>query len=392
MSHRFIVDQSEFDSFCEHVRSAGQVAFDTEFVSEFSYRPELCLLQFATSQQSAAVDPYTVTDLSRWWNMVADGEVEVVVHGGREEIRFCLRFAGRRPQRWADIQIAEGLESRSFPLSYSALVNRVLGARIRGRETRTDWRRRPLSDSQIAYALEDVEHVLQIWQKQRDSLTARNRLGWVQAEFDRSVSEVEQEQGRENWRRLPGILSLSPRELAVVRELFAWREKEAASRDRPARKMLRDDLIIDLARRQPRDVDGLLATRDMNRTDYRRCAPDMLDSIARGLNIPEAELPTVTRTEKEQDEQILAQLLSIALANRCSEAEVAMGLIGTTADLRHLVRWYVYGDRRGEAPRLTRGWRAEVCGDLLTDVLAGKIALRVSDPQSDHPLVFERLG
>lgn len=389
MSHSLIVSQDEFEEFCVKIRRAGEVAFDTEFVSEFTYRPELCLLQFATPEQCVAVDPYCVHDLSSWWRLMADESILTVVHGGREEVRFCLKHAGKRPGQLVDVQVAEGLESRSFPLSYTALVSRVLGRRTHGKETRTDWRRRPLSERQIAYALEDVEHLLEIWRRQKAGLSGRNRLSWAEAEFRRTIEELEHEQTRENWRRLPGVQSLSARELAMVREIFAWREQEACQRDKPARKTLRDDLIIELARRQPHDVADLLATRDMNRSDYKRAAGDMLAAIARGAALPDSQLPEVKRNEKDQDEQILAQLLGIALANRCAQAEVAMGLVGTTADLKHLVRWHVYGDRNGGPPRLTQGWRAEVCGDLLTDVLAGKIALRVNDPQSDHPLVFE---
>lgn len=389
MPQRLILEQDEFDAFCEHIRSAGEVAFDTEFVSEFTYRPELCLLQFATRENAAAVDPFSVRDLSGWWRLMSEGATRVVVHGGREEIRFCLRHAGKRPGNLVDVQVAEGLRSRSFPLSHSAIVSRVLGTRTHGKETRTDWRKRPLTERQIAYALEDVEHLLEIWDRQRQSLQSRKRESWADAEFCRAIDDAEHEQTRENWRRLPGSQSLSRRELAVVREMFEWREQEAAQRDKPARKMLRDDLIIELARRQPRDTADLLATRDMNRTDYRKCAPAMLAAIERALALPDTKLPPVHRTEKDQDEQLLAQLLGIALANRCAQAEVAMGLVGTTADLKHLVRWEVYGDKSGDPPRLTQGWRGEVCGDLLTDVLAGRIALRVNDPKSEHPLIFE---
>jgi ribonuclease D len=321
---------------------------------------------------------------------MAGPDVAVVVHGGREEVRFCLWRAGARPGRLFDVQIAEGLLSRSFPLNYNAIVSRVLNVRTHGKETRTDWKRRPLTDRQIAYALEDVEHLLEIYRSQSAALASRGRTPWGQAEFDRFVTDLEQEPTRENWRRLPGIQSLSARELAVARELYQWRDAEGQKRDKPVRRMLRDDLIVELAHRQPRDMADLLATRDMNRTDYKRSAPDMLAAVERALALPAAQCPLVRRNDKDHDEQILAQLLSIALANRCAQMDVAMGLVGTTADLRHLVRWQVYGDRSGETPRLMQGWKAEVCGGLLTDVLAGKITLRVSDPRSDHPLVFER--
>ncbi len=390
MPHRLITDQARFDEFCAHALAMGEVAFDTEFISESTYQPELCLLQLATREQAVAVDPYAVHDLSAWWNVMTDTKTVIVVHGGREEVRFCVRFSDKRPEKLVDVQVAEGLHSRSFPLNYTALVGRVLGLRTEGRETRTDWRRRPLTESQILYAIEDVQHLLEVWDKQRASLAKRGRLAWAEAEFERMVSEVDQERTRENWRRLPGIQSLRPRQLAVIRELYDWREKEAKERDKPARRVLRDDLLVELAHRQPTDVNDLLATRDMNRSDYRRVAPELLASIQRGVALPQDQCPTIKRYDKDQDEQILAQLLAIALANRCAQAEVAISLVGTSTDLKHLVRSHVYGEKSDSPPRLTEGWRSEVCGNLLTDVLSGRIALRVNDPQSDHPLIFER--
>jgi ribonuclease D len=390
MPHRLITDQDRFEELCDHIRQSGEVAFDTEFLSEHTYRPELCLLQFATRERSAAVDPFEVRDLTSWWKLMAEGEVTVVVHGGREEVRFCLWLAGAPPRKLCDVQIAEGLLSRAFPVSYTSLVSRVLGLKTHGKETRTDWRLRPLTERQIAYALEDVEHLLEIYSRQSGALAARGRTAWAQAEFDRFIRELEQEPARETWRKLPGAQGLSARELAIARELCLWREQEGLRRNKPVRRVFRDDLIIELAHRQPRDLSDLLATRDMNRSDYKRIAPELLTAVAQALALPREQLPEVKRGDKDQDEQILAQLLSMALANRCAQIEVALGLVGTTADLRHLARWQVYGDKSGDTPRLMQGWRAEVCGELLTDVLAGKIALRIGDPRSDHPLVFER--
>jgi ribonuclease D len=193
--------------------------------------------------------------------------------------------------------------------------------------------------------------------------------------------------------KLPGIHRLSLREFAVVCEIADWREATAEERNKPVRRILRDDLIVELAKRQPRSVQDLLATRDMNRSDYRRVAPDLLQCVEKALATPKSELrppPPPSAADASDDEHVIGQLLGIALANRCAELNVAKGLVATSADLRHLVRWHVYKDQTGPPPRLTEGWRAEMCGDLLTDVLDGKILMRVSDPESDHPLTFER--
>jgi len=135
MSRSLIVDQSEFEELCDHICDAGLVAFDTEFVSESTYRPELGLLQFATPQRCAAVDPLRVHDLDHWWRLMADDETTVIVHGGQQEIRFCFERSQQPPEKLIDLQLAEGLRSRSYPLGYSALVLRVLGQRVHGGET-----------------------------------------------------------------------------------------------------------------------------------------------------------------------------------------------------------------------------------------------------------------
>jgi len=390
MSQELITEQAELSELCGQIRDSGLVAFDTEFVSEYTYRPNLCLLQFAVAGRLVAVDPFEVEDLSEWWDLMTDDQTTVIVHGGREEVRFCINITGRRPRKLCDVQIAQGLISKSFPLGHGALLNRVLGVEVSGKETRTDWRRRPLTDKQVHYAIEDVRHLLAVWEAQSALLRARGRTEWAAAEFERMIDEIDSERTRENWRRLSGVNSLRPRELSVVRALYEWRDGEAEKRDRPLRKILRDDLMIDIAKRQPKTVNDLLATRDMNRGPfYRELAPGILEAISRGRSQPKSQWPKQIRREKERDEQILGKLLSIALANRCAEQDVAMQLVGTTADLKELVRWHVYSKGAGKTPRIAQGWRAEVCGDLLTNLLDGKITMRVGELDSDHPIVFE---
>ncbi|MEX0718024.1 MAG: HRDC domain-containing protein [Planctomycetaceae bacterium] len=394
MSESLIVERDEFEELCAHIKSQRLVAFDTEFVSEYTYRPELCLLQFATKEKLVAVDPYAVRDLASWWKLMADEETRVIVHGGQAEVRFCLDAIDEPPRNVIDLQIAEGFRGRSYPLAYKTIVPRVLGRQVHSRETRTDWRRRPLSPEQTRYAIEDVDHVLAVWDRQERDLTRRGRVDWVRDECRRMIEDIDRERNREPWERLSGVHKLSPRELAVLRELAAWREAEAERRDRSPRRILRDDLLMEMVHRQPRSENDVAQTRDMNRKDYKRVAAELVACVERGLALPPEQLPRVPRPEfsssRRDDEQVIGKLLSIALANRCAEVEIAQQLVGTSADLQHLVRWHVYKEHRGPTPRLLRGWRAEVCGDLLTDVLDGKITLRVAHVESDHPLAFER--
>ena len=390
-----VTDQAEFDDFCQRARDARLVAFDSEFVSESTFRPELCLMQFSAAGETVGVDPFEITDLTPWWDLMTDDRTTIIVHGGQAEVKFCLEATGQAPRRLVDVQLAEGLRSTSYPLGYDALVQRVLDVRPqKGSQTRTDWRRRPLSADQIKYALRDAEFLPKIWEIQRKDLQGRGRAAWAAAEFVRFVRQLAEDHRRGPHEKLSGLSKLSRRDLAVAQEVAAWRWAEAEEKNKPVRRVLRDDLVIDLAKRQPETEEELVAPRDLNRGDIRRSAPDILAAIERGRSVPEEELPPRVRRDgpdRNPDEHVLGQLLGIALSSLCNEHEVARTIAGTAKDLRDLVRWHTAGrPEDAEIPLLATGWRKELCGQLLTDLLDGEIAMRVADTKGDHPLSFER--
>jgi ribonuclease D len=393
MSESLVTSQAEFAAVCAAIREAGIVAMDTEFVSEGYYRPQLCLLQLALPDREIIVDPLAVPDLSDWWRIMSDDQVTVVAHAARQEVRFCLDNVSSRPLELWDVQIAEGLRTRSYPLNHERLVGRVLGQKVPGTQSRTDWRRRPLSDRQIEYARDDVRFLLEIHQRQSQSLASMGRQSWAEAEFERMIDEVEAERGEESWRRLSGVNRLDRTGLAVARAVYWWRDRCGEELDQPVRRVLRDDLLIDLAKRKPKTVQEVLATRDMTRRNFKCHAEALAATVCEVLAGPEDDYPQRERRRGElhDDDHVLGQLLAIALSNRCAELDVAVALVGTSDELKTLVRWHVHGDRENDPPRLCTGWRAEVCGDLLTDVLDGKISLRVT-PDGPTPLVFEREG
>src|SRR5262249_31488871 len=174
-----------------HVREAGQFGFDTEFVSEETFEPVLCLIQVATSQRLAVVDPQAVGDLGPFWELLHDPAVEVVMHAAGEDMRICLLRTGSVPGRVFDVQIAAGLVGNSHPLSLTNLVSQVLKINLPGSETRTDWRRRPLSPAQVRYALDDVRHLLEIADRLKVELTRLDRAHWAEAEFADFLDGIE---------------------------------------------------------------------------------------------------------------------------------------------------------------------------------------------------------
>lgn len=387
-----ITSQQEFETLCKQMHESGSVAFDTEFVSEYTFYPELCLLQFAFDGNAYAVDPYEVNNLDPWWDLMLDEKIEKVIHGGREELRFCYDRTGQLPRNTFDVQLTQGLLSRGYPVSYSALVERILGHKLSSKETRTDWRKRPLTKSQLRYALDDVVHLHNVIHKQREILASRNRSHWEELENKRYQTDLFSDLQEPGWKRLPQLSRLNRRELATAIEVSNWRDRTAREQNRPLRKLLRDDLVIDLAKRQPKTVSELEQTRGFGAFSNPDARTSILGCVKVVASRPDKKLPPRIRDRQgggRQDEHVLSKLLAIALAHLCAEQDVSPSLVATSSDLRDFVRWYNAGRKPQSAPKLASDWRAEICGDVLCDLLDGNVVLRVSDASREDPLKFE---
>jgi ribonuclease D len=388
-SHANITTAEQLSSYCEHLARAKQIAFDTEFVSERTYRPVLCLVQVAADGQLALVDPLAIKDLTPFWEAVSRPGHETIVHAGRGELEFCLQAVGRAPAGLFDVQIAAAFVGIEYPAGYGTLIGKLLGETPNKAETRTDWRRRPLSRRQIQYALDDIRHLPAIRDKLHARLTALGRTGWVREEMAAWQEEVQWAMSQDRWRRVSGNTGLASRSLAIVRELWRWREAEAQRRNCPPRRVLRDDLVIELAKRQSADVKRIEAVRGLDRGDLKRQLPKIAEAIQRGLELAEDECPQPVRHETTPQLSVLGQFLFSALGSACRQLELAPPLVGSPSDIRDWIahRMGQPGSRR--PPRLARGWRAEVVGHLFDDLLAGRLAVRVGDPKSESPLVLE---
>src|SRR4051794_36565285 len=181
-----LVDTPEaLDACCTHIAQSPAFGFDTEFVGEHSYHPELCLIQVATDSALYLIDPYAFESLAKFWERVVDPGHTVVVHAGREEVRLCHLAIGRPPANLVDLQIVAGLVGYPFPLGHGPLIQHVLGRKIRKGETLTEWRTRPLTPSQIRYAFDDVRFLLPVWARLEKKLRALNRVEWATEECAR---------------------------------------------------------------------------------------------------------------------------------------------------------------------------------------------------------------
>jgi len=388
-----ITTEGQLREFCRDLPRHEAIAFDTEFVSEHTYQPVLCLIQVAAGQQLAVIDAMAMDDLSPFWEAIAEPGHETIVHAGRGEVEFSLQTIGRRPAGLFDVQIAAGLAGMEYPAAYSKLIGKLLGTPTQKHETRTDWRRRPLSQRQIEYALDDVRHLGPLRDNLHATLKRLGRLDWLAEEMDSWQDEVQRSFTQERWRRVSGNSGLDRRSLAIVRELWRWREAEAQRRNKPVRRVLRDDLIVELARRRSADPKRIRAVRGLERGDLRRRLDEIAAAIRRGLELPEADCPQAIRRERSPQYSVLGQFLFSALGSICRRSQLAPSLVGTPSDIRELIAFRTTAVAEGsgsrKVPKLATGWRAEFVGRLFDDLLAGKRAVRIEDPTSNHPLVIE---
>jgi ribonuclease D len=391
VSHETITSPAQLADLCRRLARAERIGIDTEFVSEDTFRPELCLVQVVTADDLVVIDPYRAGDLTQFWQTLAGGEHITIAHAAREELNFSLSTCGQAPHTLFDTQLAAGFCSTEYPASYSSVVTRFLGLRPGKGEQRTDWRRRPLTDYQIDYALEDVRYLLPLHDELKRRLNRHGRMEWFDEEMQAWINDVCEARDRPRWRRVSGIGNLSMRSLAIVRELWQWRQEQAEQRDIPPRRILRDDLIVELAKRKTDNVERMHAVRGMQKNMKRQVMDELAACVRRGLEAPLEDIERGSSEAMPSQLNLLGQFLSPALSSICRSANVATSLAGTATDVRDLIAFRLgFGSSDGDMPPLlARGWRAELVGHLIDDLLAGEKSIRIVDPLSEHPLGFD---
>lgn len=395
MSHETILTAGGLADLCQRLEGSTRIGFDTEFVSEDTFRPELCLVQVVAEGGPAGpvlavIDPQPIGDLTPFWRVLADGPHVSIAHAAREEINFCVHAIGRPPANLFDTQLAAAFCSPEYPAAYSSVVQRLLNKRPNKGEQRTDWRRRPLTDAQIDYALEDVRYLFALHDRIIDRVDRLGRAAWLDAETAAFVAEVVDARTRQRWRKVSGSGGLPARSLAIVRELWLWRQAEAERRDLPAKRILRDDLIVELAKKKTDREDKIRAVRGMLHGQLKRAIPEIAAAVKRGLEVSTDDLLGPRRKPPPPQLNLLGQFLAPAINSLCNQAEVATSLACTATDIRELISFRLGFDTESdEPPVLASGWRAELIGNLIDDLLSGKKAIRIGDPRSEQPLEFD---
>jgi ribonuclease D len=389
LPEQLVTRREELPAVCEHLAACRRFGLDTEFVGEDTYHPHLCLVQVATAERLILIDPLSAGPLDAFWKLVTDPANQVVVHAGREEVRLCRLWTGQVPGNLFDLQIAAGLVGLAYPLGHAALVGQLLKVQLAKGETLTEWRERPLTRAQVRYAFDDVRYLLPLWQRLSARLHDLGREGWAAEEFGRlTASAAPEETAVERWRKLRGLGSLDRRRLAVVRALYLWREQTAAQTNRPARTVCRDDLLIEIARRnptRPRDVQII-------RGLPRRYADAILEVVARVAALPPDQYPALTERDQDPPQvNLVVSVLTAVLGDWCARSRLAPNLVANNQDLRLLVRARLHGTPPAES-LLTQGWRAAHALPVLQAVLEGRCSLRVTDVGAEAPFSYTDRG
>jgi ribonuclease D len=373
-------DAPDISRLAERARAAGRLGIDTEFMPEGRYRPLLCLVQVAVGDEIAVLDPLEPPEGFDPAPLVAaldDPAVEVVLHAGRQDVAILRRQWGATFANVFDTQIAAGFAGFSAQAGYTGLLHDVLRIRLAKSASFTRWDARPLTLEQIRYAREDVEHLLALADDIQGRLVAQGRLDWAREECRAIAEATDERDPEEAWRRLPRVSGLGARERAVARELAAWRERVASSEDRPVGAVVRDPTVSELAKRQPTTRRELAQIRGIGPEVVRRRSDDLLAAIERGRNAPPIRLDEGERLATEPQDGPAIALAEALVRARAQEAGLAYELIAARADLAPIV---VAARRGGSEPdvRTLRGWRRELVGTELLELLAGRRALTMS--------------
>jgi ribonuclease D len=371
-----IADSAKLAEFCERVSESDFITVDTEFMRERTYWPQLCLVQVAGASEVAAIDPLAEgMDLSPLLRLLYDDRLLKVFHAARQDIEIFFHMTGGIPAPLFDTQVAAMVCGYGDSVSYETLAAQLAGARIDKSVRFTDWSARPLTDRQISYALADVTHLRKVYAALAKRLMTSGRAGWLQEEMatllEPTTYRLEPE---ESWRRLKPRAGSKPRLLAILREVAAWREREAQRRDIPRNRVIRDETVMDIAAHAPSTVEEIARLRGLSKgLAEGRMGQDLLVAVARGVATPESEAPHLPpAVEMPGGLGPVVELLKVLLKMKCERQQVAQKLVASSADLERIA-----ADDSADVPAL-HGWRREVFGNDALALKHGRLALTMN--------------
>tara|TARA_B100000686_G_scaffold323999_1_gene379289 strand:+ start:435 stop:1586 length:1152 start_codon:yes stop_codon:yes gene_type:complete len=368
-----LTDSAQVAQFCARLKGEPFVTVDTEFMRERTYYSQLCLIQIAGADEAAAIDPLAEgIDLAPVLDLLADESILKVFHAARQDLEIFFHMTGQVPHPVFDTQVAAMVCGYGDQIGYEAIVRKVANKQIDKDSRFTDWIRRPLSDKQVTYALADVTHLRTVYQALANQLEQNGRTGWIEEEMTVLTSaDTYRVDIGQVWQRIK-IKGRKPRQMAILREVAAWREQTAQRKDVPRNRIIKDDALVQIATQQPKSTDELgsirLVPQGLSRSDDGKA---LVEAVDRALAIPNDGLPRREFNGRPPPDApaALVDLMKTLLRAKCDMEGVAPRLVANMADIERFA-----AEDNAESP-LMKGWRHDVFGRDAQRLKEGKLAL-----------------
>ena len=370
-----IDDDSQLKAFVKRCCISPYMAIDTEFLREKTYYARLCLIQVAIEGEVAIIDPFAIKDITLLNDALTSPDVVKIFHASSQDIEILYHETGVVPRPVFDTQVAAALLGKSQQASYSSLVSSYCSVNLPKKDSFTDWSQRPLKDSQIRYAADDVVYLPQIYYDMVEVLNEKNRLHWLDEAFEEISSPEKYEiKPEERYRKLRRVNQLNAQQMAAAREFAAWRELKAQKINVPRKWIVSDEQIVEACRREARTIDELFMVRGMRESLRAEDARQAVVCIKKGLSCPKEQLPQVHEKPKnEHNVDIVVDLMNAVVHLRARENHIAPQTLAPQAELMKLARGH------DDECELLKGWRYKVIGKELKELLKGKFSLRIAD-------------
>jgi ribonuclease D len=367
-AYLYIDTPAALDALCAKLKGQPWIAVDTEFMRERTYYPELCLVQVATDEVVACIDPLALPSLEPLLQVMLDPATLKVLHAARQDLEIFFNLSGKVPAPVFDTQVVARFLGLPDQSGYGAVVQSILGISLDKSHARTDWMRRPLPPAALEYAADDVRHLRVIYKKLEAELEARGRSSWAEPELKALTDEKLYRPDPEGaWQRVRGIQRLKPKAAALVKALAAWRERTAIAENRPRQWVVKDETLMDIAKQMPADLAALAAIRGVGDSLTKRHGTELMKMLGDGdaAAAPERERSAPALTTRQD---ALVDALSAIVRLKAAEGQVSAASLANRSELERLVR----GERELE---VLKDWRLKLAGQALLDFLAGRYAL-----------------
>jgi ribonuclease D len=388
MNTRTITTTEDLLQFCATFGDEQFITVDTEFIRERTYFPQLCLMQVATSNEAVAIDPIAgpEMDLTPLYDAFANESLVKVFHAASQDIEIFVKQSGRVPYPLYDTQIAAMVCGYGESISYENLVRDIVGASLDKASRFTDWARRPLSDRQLVYALDDVIHLRVIYEKLKARIEAYGRADWITEEMNASadITKYRVDASRA-WLRLK-VKSRSPEVLNMLRAAASWREEMAAKKDVPRQRILKDDWVVQVAMQMPQSVEELMEVRGINGQLSKESMASLVEALHVARMAPKESFPKPEERDKPMPaaQEACLDQLKLLLRQKAEDYHVVPRLVADKDELEAVVR----GKLALEQAHFGHGWRYEIFGAAAKDLLAGKLSARVQPHRGGYGLVW----